>query len=239
VTTAAPVEAAAELRPIQPLAYGLARLLLELVFRTYIRTSVSGREHLPPAGTPTLVAANHTSSLDAFAAGFAVGRPGHFIAKVEATRIPLFGPFLLACGAIPAARDGKDTQVLRAALAALEDGRLMGVAPEGTRSRDGRLGPYDPGFVWLAAKTGAVVVPCALHGAWNLMPKGAGYPRPGRMWIRFGPGLRPADEGRRLARARMDELAEEVRQRTLAMLADLVAESGVPNPAVDGAGGAP
>lgn len=232
MTTAAPADTPVDLRPINPLAYGTARLALALLFRTVFRTRVSGREHLPAAGTPTLVAANHTSSLDAFAAGFAVDRPGYFIAKVEATEIPLFGPFLKACGAIPAQRDGKDTHVLRCAMAALEAGALMGVAPEGTRSPDGRVGPYDPGFIWLAAKTGAVVVPCAIHGTWQLMPKGAAYPKPGRLWVRFGPPLRPADEGRRLGRERMAELADGVRATTLGLLAELSAESGVPNPAL-------
>jgi 1-acyl-sn-glycerol-3-phosphate acyltransferase len=236
VTQSAPAETSADsLPPINLRAYRLARLILRLVFDGYIRTTVSGREHLPPPGTPTLVTANHTSSLDAFAAGYAADRPGHFVAKVEATRIPLLGPFLLACGAIPAQRDGRDMRVLRLATQALERGALMGIAPEGTRSPDGRLGDYDPGFVWLAARTGATVVPCAIHGAWQLMPKGASYPRPGRLWIRFGPGLVPAGTGERLGREDMERLAGEVRAQTLAMLGDLAAESGVPSPALGGA----
>jgi 1-acyl-sn-glycerol-3-phosphate acyltransferase len=114
----------------------------------------------------------------------------------------------------------------------LESGQLMGIAPEGTRSPDGRLGDYDPGFIWLAARTGAVVVPCAIHGAWQRMPKGAQYPRPGPLWVRFGAPISLAEEGPKLPRARMAELAGEVRSRTLAMLAELAAETGVPNPAL-------
>jgi 1-acyl-sn-glycerol-3-phosphate acyltransferase len=232
--TTRPSATGTDFRPVDPRAYRFARLLLRLVFGGYIRTKVSGREHLPPLGTATLVTANHTSSLDVFAAGYAVDRPGHFVAKVEATRIPLFGRLLLACGAIPAARDGRDLAVLRQARAVLEHGELMGIAPEGTRSPDGRLGAYDPGFVWLASRTGATIVPCAIHGAWQLMPKGADYPRPGRLWVRFGPAIVPPSGEAELSREALAGLAGQVRQSTLELLGQLAAETGVPNPAVEG-----
>lgn len=224
---------AVELRPINAHAYRFARLLLRLVFDGWIHTSVSGRENMPPPGTPTLVTANHVSSLDVFAAGYAVNRPAYFVAKAEATRIPVLGPLLLACGAFPAQRDGTDMDVLRRAVLALQAGYLMGIAPEGTRSPDGRMGAYDPGFVWLAAKTRAVVVPCAIHGAWQLMPKGANYPRRGRLWIRFGAPMDLTGEGRRLPRERMAEVAEEVRSATLVLLRQLVDETGVPHPSIE------
>src|SRR3990172_1379685 len=137
---------------------------------------------MPPIGTPIIVAANHTSALDVFAGGHAMHRTAHFLTKVEATRIPLFGRYLLALGAIPTQRDDRDTEALRRAMAVLERGGLLGLAPEGTRSRDGRLGEYDPGFVWLATRTGAHVVPCVIHGVYQLMPKGARLPRRGAMW---------------------------------------------------------
>ncbi len=232
--TAAEAQATtAELRPIDPRAYGLARWILRWVFDGWIHTTISGQENLPPAGTATLITANHVSSLDVFAAGYAVNRPAYFVAKAEATRIPLLGPLMLACGAFPAQRDGNDMDVLRLAVLALQGGNFMGIAPEGTRSPDGRMGPYDPGFVWLAAKTRAVVVPAAIHGAWQLMPKGANYPRRGPLWVRFGAPMDVAPEGGRLPRERMAEVAGEVRDATLALLRQLVAESGVPHPSLE------
>jgi 1-acyl-sn-glycerol-3-phosphate acyltransferase len=207
----------------------LADGLLRLVFDGYFRTIVSGREHIPPEGVPTIVTANHVSALDVFSAGYAVGRWAYFLAKAEATRMPLFGRFLLAAGAIPARRDGADTAALRTMLEVLKAGHLLGLAPEGTRSPDGTLAPYDPGFLWLAQRAGAVVVPAAIHGTWDLMPKGARFPKRGTIWIRFGPAV---NVGGQLTRAELADLAAEVRARTLAMLADLAVESGRPNPAV-------
>jgi 1-acyl-sn-glycerol-3-phosphate acyltransferase len=224
-------------RTVDPRAYVVARRLLGLMFGWYLKTHVSGAQRIPLPGVPTLITANHSSSLDVFAAGYALGRPGHFLAKVEATRMPLFGRFLLAVGAIPTHRDGGDTEVLRQMLAILGSGGLVGVAPEGTRSPDGTLRAYDPGFAWVAARTGAVIVPCAIHGAYRLMPKGARMPRRGELWVRFGEPVPPADwlpDGtQRPSREELQAVADEVRRRTLVLLTELVAESGLANPAVD------
>lgn len=221
---------------IRPWARRSAEVALRVMFDGYIRTTVSGQEHIPPPGVASIVATNHVSDLDVFAAGFAVGRKGYFLAKEEATRIPLFGPYLKAVGAIPARRDGDDVAALRTMLAVLKAGHLLGVAPEGTRSPDGRLGAYDAGFVWLAARTGAVIVPGAIHGTWQLMPKGASYPRRGPAWVRFGPPVQVVAEGRlggARGRERRDAIAAEVRATTLDMLLDLAAETGVATPAAD------
>jgi 1-acyl-sn-glycerol-3-phosphate acyltransferase len=220
--------------PIDARAYRLARTILRLAFRGYFETHLSGQANLPLPGVATVVAANHASALDVFVAGYALGRPGHFLAKMEATRTPLVGRFLLALGAIPARRDERDTEALRRLLAVLESGGLVGVAPEGTRSRDGLLGPYDPGFLWLAARTGARVVPCAIHGTRPLLPPGRRLPRRGPLWVRFGPALTPEELGLagRPGRAELERAAEVVRSHTAAMLADLAAESGLPAPAL-------
>lgn len=219
-------------RPIKQRDFIFARLLLGIVFGGYLKTHVSGSEHLPPPGVAAIIAANHVSALDVFAAGYALARPAYFVAKVEATRYPLLGPLLLAVGAIPSRRDQRDIEVVRRLIAVLELGQLTGLAPEGTRSSDGRLAPYDPGFIWLALRTRAKVVPCAIHGTYQLMPKGAQFPRRGPIWLRFGEAMSFDNESSRPGPERLSELAEAVRQRTRGMLIDLVAETGISNPAV-------
>lgn len=221
----------AGVRPIDPRAYACVMAVLRRVFDGYFHTHVSGREHLPAPGTPTIVVSNHVSNLDVFVMGHAVAQPGYFVSKVEATRLPLFGRVLLSVGAIPANRDKRDTTVLRQMTAALTAGHLIGLAPEGTRSPDGTLRAYDPGFIWLALRTGAVVVPAAIHGTHALMPKGARLPRRGDIWVRFGAPMRFANESRP-SREQIAALAEAARRRTLDLLAELEAESGLPNPAL-------
>jgi 1-acyl-sn-glycerol-3-phosphate acyltransferase len=214
------------------MAYRVALGLLRGFFGGgWITCHVSGREHLPPPGSPAITPINHSSALDV-CAGYVVNRPGYYAIKRESTEVPILGPFLQRMGGIAIQRDEQDTEALRQMREVLRAGHILGIAPEGTRSRTGRVGRYDPGFVWLAARTGAVVVPIALHGAGRLLPKGARFPRRGEIWARVGEPISFEAEGRRISRERMQVLADEVRDRTLAMLRELVAESGVPNPAL-------
>ncbi len=226
--------AVTSVRPPSERAYRLARALSAAIFNGYLRTYISGQEHLPAPGVATIVTANHTSTLDLFVAGYALGRPGHFVAKAELFSIPVFGWFLRQVGAIPARRDRRDLDVLRRLLRVLETGGLVGLAPEGTRSRDGRLGPFDPGFAWLAARTGAQVVPCAIHGAHQLMPKGSRWPRRGTLWVRFGQAVEFAAGCPQVAsasdRGALQAFADDIRERTAHLLCQLAAESGVALP---------
>lgn len=217
-------------RTAAPHVYALALALARQFFTRYVTVHVQGADNVPAAGLPTVLAANHSSALDLFVAGYAVGRPAHFLAKAEITGLPVIGGALKSLGAIPTRRDEKDTAALRATLAALQSGGLVGLAPEGTRSRDGSVGAYDPGFVWLALRADARILPCAIHGAHALMPKGARIPRRGAVWVRFAPPIPLAGAGRRLPRARLQEIADEVRTVTVAMLEDLAAATGVPLP---------
>ena len=209
--------------------------VLRAVLQGYFRTTVSGKENVPPPGRATILVTNHSSTLDILAVGHALNRPGRFLAKAEATRAPIMGPYMLAVGAIPTKRDGSDTAALRTTLQILAAGGLVGLAPEGTRSADGSVGRYESGFVWLAARTSAVIVPAAIFGARQLMPKGALIPRRGRIWVRFGQPVDAEAALRQLGqpgdadlprRERLQAVADEVRSRTVAMLADLEAEAG-------------
>ena len=158
-----------------PMAYRLAFWFMRQLFDHYLTTHIAGREHLPPPGVGAILAINHTSALD-YVAGHALGRPGFVGIKREAAYRPLRW-----IGGIPVKRDEQDMTALRSMRAVLAGGHVLGIAPEGTRSRDGRLLPFDPGFVWLALKADVPVIPCAIHGAHVLLPPGRRFPRRGRV----------------------------------------------------------
>lgn len=215
--------------PTHPLAYALAFWILRRLFDGWIHAEVSGREHLPPPGTASIVAINHSSALD-YVGGFAVGRPGYYAIKREAVEYPLTGRLVRATGGIPIKRDQQDNEALRAMRAVLRAGHVLGIAPEGTRSRDGTIAPFDPGFAWLAARTGTVVVPLAIHGTHRLLPRGRLVPRRGTIWARFGAAMPPP--AGRPSREALAGFADAVRERLLDLLAALEAESGIESPAV-------
>ena len=208
---------------VRPLNHGVHRgvmAALTPLFKLYVRLKIEGREHLPPEGQPAIMVVNHTSNLDAFACGYALGRPAYFLTKEEALETPVAGKILASIGGIPAKRDRDDSAALRKMRAILKAGHLLGLAPEGTRSADGEVQRYDPGFVWLASKTKALIIPTAIHGAHDLLPSGATIPRPGRMVMQIAEPIDLSSEGR-IPKPRLTEIADEVQAQTRAMIEDL------------------
>jgi 1-acyl-sn-glycerol-3-phosphate acyltransferase len=86
-------------------------------------------------------------------------------AKLETWNNPALGFLADMWGAIPIRRGEVDINAMRKALRALESGEILGIAPEGTRSGDGRLQPGQPGVVSLALRSGAPVMPFGFYGS--------------------------------------------------------------------------
>ena len=172
--------------PYNPRVYRGLMLVLNSLFNSYWRVKVTGKEHFPPPGRPVLVALlHHTSSLDIFAMGVAVQRPMYFLTKRETFSLPVLGPVFARVGGIAANRDKQDLPAIKQMLAGLQGNHWRAVAPEGTRSQDGRLQPFDPGFLWVAQKARALILPAVLWGVDQRMAKGSRLPRPGIIQVHF------------------------------------------------------
>lgn len=141
--------------------YRFARLLCRLVLFILRRWKVEGAENLPPAGG-VLVVSNHASYWDPVVVGCALGRQVHFMAKADLFKIPLLGPVIRALGAFPVQRGSGDRQAIRRALELLGEGRVVGIFPEGTRSKTGELLDPHRGAAMLALKAKVPVLPVAL-----------------------------------------------------------------------------
>jgi 1-acyl-sn-glycerol-3-phosphate acyltransferase len=209
--------------------------LVRLWGRFFLHWRVEGAGQLPPTG-PVLLAINHSSAIDPLLAGVAMQRKVRFMAKEELFRSPLGGWFLRQLGAFPVRRGEGDRQALKQALAVLEQGGVVGIFPEGTRSPDGRLQQAQTGIAFLARRGRAVVVPVAIAGTRNILPKGAWLPRCARVRILVGEPLRPfagpeGDTGRAGERegATHDQLrrfADEVMER----IGDLMGRASADTP---------
>ncbi len=139
-----------------------ARILLFLLrLICGVRFEVLGREHLPPG--PCIVAAKHQSAFDTIV-WLALLPDVAYVLKKELLSIPLYGWHLRKSGMIPVDRAGGGAalrRMLRAAQAALAEGRQVVIFPEGTRTAPGARIPYQPGVVAIAGSGGAPVVPVA------------------------------------------------------------------------------
>ena len=143
--------------------YRLIRLAMHVV-RTIIlaRIKVIGRENIPAEG-PYIVVLNHTSVVDTpvLLITFPVQKWRFF--AVEKWRYhPVFGPIMAWLGAIYIVRGEADRPALREAMAAIEEGVVFGLAPEGTRSYSGQLMAAKDGAAFLATRAGVPIVPVGL-----------------------------------------------------------------------------
>ena len=186
--------------PARSVVYTVARLATRATLRVSSRPVVTGLENVPPSGA-VLLAANHLSFFDSIVIPSLVERRVTFLAKSDYFEGPglrgaLVRTWFETNGAVPVHRTGEadDTQAaLRASLAVLQQGWALGVYPEGTRSRDGRLYRGRTGVAWLALTAGCPVVPVGLIGTARVMPIGSRVPRPHRIRVGFGRPLDPAD----------------------------------------------
>lgn len=182
----------------------------------YVRPHVEGREHLPAEGA-FILAANHSSHADT--AVIFASLPKHirrrFVAAAAQDYFFQGGPLQYASrvlfNAIPIARDRRGGQdPLRHAARALREGYALLLFPEGTRSTDGRLGPFRAGIGKLIAEfPGTPVIPTFVEGTSRVMPKGKIIPRPMKVRVTFGAPLYPKAHPK--FRATWQSAADEVR----------------------------
>ena len=147
---------------LRPRLYDATRWLMRTLFRLLTRVHVGPLDSCPERG-PAIVAVNHLSYFDGplvFAMLPLRVRP---LVAERYQRHP-FGLLLRVAGAIFVHRGQPDRAAMRAILEVLEMGECVAVAIEGTRSRDGRLHEGNNGVAYMAAKTGAPLIPGAVWG---------------------------------------------------------------------------
>ncbi|HSM14536.1 MAG TPA: lysophospholipid acyltransferase family protein [Thermoanaerobaculia bacterium] len=172
------------------------------------RLSVCGLERLD-LGRPYFFVANHSSWIDIPALFRALPVELRFLAKRELARVPLLGRYIRAMGMVFIDRDDsrRASRSVGAAADLLREGHCVLSFPEGTRSRDGRLGRFKTGGFGAPIETGVAVVPVAILGAGAVLPADGFRVRPGRIEVRFGDPIPPPPPGPH-ARAQLARCAE-------------------------------
>ncbi len=160
------------------------------LYRCLTRVDIGPLEGLPTEG-PLIIASNHLSNADPpLIASWltpAMGCAVHWMAKQEALEWPVAGAFLKANGAFGIRRGAADTDAFRLAKRVLDDGRVLGTFPEGTRSTTGALQKAKEGVTFLAIRTGAPILPVAVWGTERFWPRGSTFLHPGgRVHLRVG-----------------------------------------------------
>ncbi len=134
-------------------------LITITALRPFFWTKTKGRENIPEGGC--LVCPNHTTASDIVPVVLALGTRCDFaaMAKAELFQNAVVAWFLRTVGGIPVNRDGNDLNAIRLGTKALKTGKKLILFPEGTRRRDGQLGPAKAGAGMFALRTGVPIVP--------------------------------------------------------------------------------
>ena len=188
----------------EPIDSSITPFLARLTAGGRVFGSIMGRvkatgaiDDIPREG-PVILAANHASNLDAVVIGSwlipTLGRRIHWLGKKELFAWPIIGWTAANGGVHPVDRGAADIEAFRLATRILDDGQILFVFPEGTRSPDGALQEARDGIAVLAMRTGAPIVPIGIAGSNRVWPKGQKIPHPGgHVRIRVGEPFQPAD----------------------------------------------
>lgn len=150
--------------------YTFARSAVKGILSPVYRFEVAGAENVPSEGG-VIVCSNHIDNLDPPAVGITCPRPVSFMAKEELFKLPLLKSILPKLEAFPVRRGMSDREALRKGLGILKEGKVLGLFPEGTRSKDGKLGKGLAGVGFFALRSEAAVVPCAVIGPYRKFKK--------------------------------------------------------------------
>jgi 1-acyl-sn-glycerol-3-phosphate acyltransferase len=149
----------------------LASWAAEIAKNAAYELEVAGREHLGDKGEAFLVMSNHQSLYDVPVLFHVLGANLRMITKSELFAVPIFGPAMLASGFISIDRSNRTRALesLAVAKAKIAAGRNVWIAPEGTRSKDGKLLPFKRGGFQLAIEAGLRVLPVTLNGTRDIL----------------------------------------------------------------------
>ena len=168
------------------------------ILTLFNRYRARGLDRIPETGGG-LVVVNHQSFLDPLLVGLPLQRPVSYVARDTLFPVPFIGWVLRNTYVMPINRDAGGTEVVRKSVKRMQDGFLVGVFPEGTRSRDGVLGELKPGLIALARRGKVPIYPVGISGAYRAMPRGKLGMRFKEIRVVFGEPI-PAEQVAELTR---------------------------------------
>ena len=178
-------------------SYYPAKVWAQLVcLLNFVRVRVHGRENIEK-NTSYVFVANHQGAFDIFSIYGYLGHQFRWMMKIALRKIPFVGYACYKAGHIyvdhstpSAVRNTIETAEQR-----LRGGMSVVVFPEGSRTRNGRVGVFKRGAYFLATEFKLPVVPMTIDGAYRVMPRTARLPRPGRIDLTIHRPIMPGDDG--------------------------------------------
>ncbi len=153
----------------EAILYKITRPIITFLFKTFFTPKIVGIENIPTKGR-IILAGNHTSNFDCLLLISCTKRPIHFLAKKELWKGPkkiIFSNM----GLIPVDRKNKNHDALVTAEEYLDNEMLIGIFPEGTTEKEGKMLPFKIGAVKMAYDKNTRIVPFVIKGKYKLFSK--------------------------------------------------------------------
>ena len=150
--------------------YKIFKMLCRFWFGTILGTKVIGLENIPKDGA-FILTANHVSNWDPPFLGTFMGREVCYMGKEELFKNPIMAAICRGLHVFPVKRGAADKTAIKTAVKILKDGKCLGIFPEGTRSKTGKLGKAEPGVSLIAAMTKAPIIPAAIVNTEKIFSK--------------------------------------------------------------------
>ena len=175
---------------------------------------VQGAENLEP-NRAYVYMANHCSLVDIPAMFAYMPYQFRVMAKKELFYVPFMGWHLWTAGNFPVDRSDarKTAHSLRKVVEGIRGGKSLAVFPEGTRSADGKLGDFKPGSFKIAVRAGVPIVPIAIRGTHEILPKHSLVPRPGEVEVIIGKPICTSGLSEKEVRSLMDTVHSAIESR--------------------------
>jgi len=192
------------------LFYKIVRGIIRVYLKLFNNWTIQGADNIPQSG-PVVLIANHISLWDPVYLGCSTDRVVHYMAKEELFKKPVLKQLITALAAFPVKRGKVDRNALRLAAKYLENGEVLGLFPEGTRSKTKELGSFLPGASLFALRAGAPIVPVALIGTDRILG--------GRVTVKIGEPLTyPEYYGEKLGEEILEKVTQDCRDKIQELL---------------------
>lgn len=189
--------------------YTFAWIFSKVVYGTIFPRKIYGKENIPESGAYLLVA-NHISARDPLflASVMPLNRPVNFMAKKELFKNPILRKCMEWLHAFPVDRGAADMSAIHASMRILKEGKVLGIFPQGTRSKDNSPTPMLSGSSMIALRANVPVIPAYIDGPYRLFR---------RCDIHFGKPIDFSEFGRRCDRDTLDQATKLIENSVWSM----------------------
>lgn len=186
------------------MVYTIVRALLRFIF-SLLGLKSEGSGNVPRSGA-AIIASNHVSNWDPVVVALVLDRPIHFMGKAALFKYAIANKLFTSLNAFPVRRGIADRKAIRHALQVLEDGKVLGIFPEGARNNSGDM-KAQSGVVMIALKSGAPIIPVACIGTRHMLPWGWFKP----LLVRIGePIYLDEYQGQRVGSKGMEQISADI-----------------------------